>query len=109
MMTLASVLLPDPLGPIRAWVSPCLTVKLTPRKISLPSMAACRSRITSSAGAVDSLGATGVVCVFSIAGAVSSSYLNALQAVRCDNVDLAVGRACDPLRAVLARRIAVDR
>ena len=42
---LASVLLPEPFGPISAWISPCLTVRLTPRRISLPSTETCRSSI----------------------------------------------------------------
>ena len=47
MMTKPSVLLPLPLGPIRAWVSPFLMVKLTPFKMGVPSTATCRSVIFS--------------------------------------------------------------
>src|SRR5579883_1016661 len=49
MIVLASVLLPEPFGPIKAWISPWFTVRLTPLTISLPSMATWRSR-TSSVG-----------------------------------------------------------
>ncbi len=47
MMALPSVLLPLPLGPISAWVSPRLSVRLTPFRIGLPSTLTCRSLITS--------------------------------------------------------------
>src|SRR6185295_5318714 len=43
----ASVLLPEPLGPIIAWTSPALTVRSMPRRISLPSTLACRFLMTS--------------------------------------------------------------
>src|SRR5947207_633680 len=43
----ASVLLPEPLGPITAWTSPGLTVRSMPRRISLPSTRACRFLMTS--------------------------------------------------------------
>src|SRR5438034_7834330 len=43
----ARVLLPDPFGPMIAWISPCLTWKSTPLRISLPSMVAWRSLISS--------------------------------------------------------------
>src|SRR5262245_44383848 len=48
MIVFASVLLPDPFGPIRAWISPFFTSRLRPLRISLPSTATCRSRMTSS-------------------------------------------------------------
>ena len=35
MMALASVDLPEPLGPIRAWISPSRTVRSTPLRICL--------------------------------------------------------------------------
>ncbi len=35
MMTLASVDLPEPLGPIRAWISPLFTARSRPLRISL--------------------------------------------------------------------------
>src|SRR2546421_8842970 len=47
MSTLASVDLPDPLGPISAWISPWRTVRSIPFRISLPSTLACRSWISS--------------------------------------------------------------
>src|ERR1051325_7978869 len=43
----ASVLLPEPLGPMIAWTSPALTVRSMPRRISLPSTLACRFLMTS--------------------------------------------------------------
>ncbi len=45
--TLASVDLPDPLGPIRAWTSPAGTTRSRPRRISAPSALTCRSSISS--------------------------------------------------------------
>src|SRR4029450_13600543 len=48
MIVLASVLLPDPFGPIRAWISPFFTSRVSPFRISLPSTATCRSRMTRS-------------------------------------------------------------
>src|SRR5258708_6409348 len=45
-LTFASVDLPEPLGPIIACISPFLIVRLIPFRISLPSMAACRFRIS---------------------------------------------------------------
>src|SRR2546421_2112964 len=47
MSTLARVDLPDPFGPIRAWISPWRTMRSMPFRISLPSTLACRSRISS--------------------------------------------------------------
>ena len=44
--TCANVLLPDPLGPIMAWVSPALTARSMPCKISAPSTPACKFRIS---------------------------------------------------------------
>src|SRR5438309_6426663 len=43
----ARVLFPEPFGPMMACISPCLTWKSTPFSISLPSMEACRSLISS--------------------------------------------------------------
>src|SRR5690349_18029886 len=47
----ARVDLPDPLGPMMAWVSPCFTVRSTPLRISFVALSAstvtCRSRISS--------------------------------------------------------------
>src|ERR1700761_5660867 len=48
MITLASVDLPDPLGPIRAWISPWPTRRSSPRRISLSPARAWRFRISSS-------------------------------------------------------------
>src|SRR4029079_5672114 len=47
MITLDRVDLPEPFGPIRAWVSPCFTTRSIPLRISLPSTFACRSMISS--------------------------------------------------------------
>src|SRR5215203_5065989 len=49
MIVLASVDLPDPLGPIRAWISPLETSKSSPLRISLPSALTCRFVISRSA------------------------------------------------------------
>src|SRR5215212_2710165 len=49
MIALASVDLPEPFGPIRAWIEPFSTSRLTPLRISLPSAVTCRLRISSSA------------------------------------------------------------
>ena len=43
MMAFPSVLLPEPLGPISACVSPRLISRLTPLRIGLPSTATCKS------------------------------------------------------------------
>src|SRR5207247_1410424 len=43
----ASVLFPEPFGPIMACISPCLTWKSTPLRISLPSIVAWRSLMSS--------------------------------------------------------------
>src|SRR5262245_8955808 len=45
----ASVLLPEPFGPIRAWISPVRTVRLTPFRIGFPSTGTWRSLMTRSA------------------------------------------------------------
>src|SRR6059036_3155632 len=45
--TWASVLFPDPFGPMMACTSPARTVRSTPRRISLPSIPACRFLISS--------------------------------------------------------------
>src|SRR5919204_1202584 len=47
MITLASVDLPEPFGPISACVSPCRTVRSIPSRISLPSTEARSSRTSS--------------------------------------------------------------
>src|SRR5438094_5613064 len=44
--TFASVDLPEPFGPMMAWTSPLLTVRLMPFRISLPSTDAYRFRIS---------------------------------------------------------------
>src|SRR5215208_3687542 len=49
MIALASVDLPEPFGPIRAWIEPFSTSRLTHLRISLPSAVTCRLRISSSA------------------------------------------------------------
>ena len=46
---LASVDLPEPLGPIRAWISPRSMSRSTPRRISRSSVRTCRSLISRSA------------------------------------------------------------
>src|SRR6266700_6466530 len=51
MRTLASVDLPDPLGPMIAWISPGRILRSTPFRISLPSTVAWRSS-TSRIGSV---------------------------------------------------------
>src|SRR5437867_2715516 len=45
--TFARVDLPDPFGPISAWVCPCFTTRSIPLRISLPSTEACSPRISS--------------------------------------------------------------
>jgi hypothetical protein len=45
MMTLASVDLPEPLGPMRAWISPLLTLRSRPFRICLSPAWTWRSRI----------------------------------------------------------------
>ena len=45
MMANPSVLLPEPLGPIRAWISPRRIERLTPFKIGLPATWTCKSLI----------------------------------------------------------------
>ncbi len=42
MTALLRVLLPEPLGPIRAWISPRLTVRSTPLRISFSPTFTCR-------------------------------------------------------------------
>src|SRR4029079_19593658 len=49
MITLASVDLPDPFGPMRAWISPLLTVRSRPLRIFLSPAWTCRLRISRSA------------------------------------------------------------
>ncbi len=39
-MTLLSVLLPEPFGPMMAWTSPFSTVRVSPRRISWPATVA---------------------------------------------------------------------
>src|SRR6476659_2025514 len=50
MITFDSVDLPEPLGPISAWISPWRTVRSIPRRISLPSTVACSPRTSRVAG-----------------------------------------------------------
>src|SRR4029077_18805824 len=49
MITLASVDLPEPLGPIRAWTRPFSTSRSRPLRICFSSILTCRLRISSSA------------------------------------------------------------
>src|SRR5581483_6304272 len=49
MIAFARVDLPEPFGPIRAWIDPFSTSRLTPLRICLPSAVTCRLRISSSA------------------------------------------------------------
>jgi hypothetical protein len=60
-ITFASVLLPEPFGPMIAWISPSLISRFTPFRISVPSSAtsACRLTILSSGSAIDFLLARG--------------------------------------------------
>src|SRR4029079_4445568 len=51
MITLASVDLPEPFGPIRAWTLPFSTSRSSPLRISFSSTFACRFLISSSANA----------------------------------------------------------
>src|SRR5665213_4357516 len=51
MMTLARVDFPAPLGPMRAWTSPALTTRSTPRKMAAPSASTWRF-LSSSRGVV---------------------------------------------------------
>src|SRR3954447_9600650 len=46
MIAFASVDLPEPFGPISAWISPLPTDRSTPFRISLSSALTCRSRIS---------------------------------------------------------------
>src|SRR3954447_10062196 len=48
MIAFASVDLPEPLGPIRAWISPLPTERSTPFRISLSSALTCRVLISRS-------------------------------------------------------------
>src|SRR3954451_21414606 len=48
MIALARVDLPEPLGPINAWISPGLVTRLTPLRICLSSAWTWRLRISSS-------------------------------------------------------------
>src|SRR5262245_1151915 len=64
MIAFASVDLPDPFGPIRAWIEPLSTSRLTPLRISLPSAVTCRSRISRSANSTPVVALT-----FSLRGA----------------------------------------
>src|SRR6185503_19849388 len=52
MSTFASVDLPEPFGPISAWVSPCFTTRSIPFRIGLPSTDASSFSICSVAGSV---------------------------------------------------------
>src|SRR5688572_9253830 len=49
MTTFASVDLPEPFGPMRAWISPERTWRSTPLRICLSPAATCRFRISRSA------------------------------------------------------------
>src|SRR6185312_6478534 len=51
MITLLRVDFPEPFGPIKAWISPCRTVRSIPRRISLPSTVARSPRTSRVAGA----------------------------------------------------------
>src|SRR5438552_17920757 len=48
MTVSASVLLPEPFGPVIAWTSPLRTTGSMPLRISLPSTVTCRSLMTRS-------------------------------------------------------------
>src|SRR5687767_10964573 len=71
MITLARVDLPEPFGPMRAWISPERTWRSTPLRICLSPAATCRFRISRSAmdlqvgfsgcGEVDELGERGAL------------------------------------------------
>src|SRR4029079_18724426 len=50
MITLDRVDLPEPFGPISAWISPWRTIRSIPRRIGLFSTVACRSRTSKVAG-----------------------------------------------------------
>src|SRR4030095_5921574 len=52
MSTFASVDLPEPFGPISAWVSPCFTTRSIPFRIGLPSTVASSFSICSVGGSV---------------------------------------------------------
>src|SRR5436189_2351895 len=67
MRVLESVLLPDPLGPMTACTSPRLRPSDTPRRISRPSTATCRSSISNSANVLPLSG--DVVRAAGVAGA----------------------------------------
>ncbi len=56
MITLASVDLPEPFGPIRAWTLPFSTSRSRPLRIFLSSTLTCRLRISSSANFAPFLG-----------------------------------------------------
>ena len=58
MIALARVDLPEPFGPISAWMLPPSTSRLTPLRISLPSAVTCRLRISSSANSYSWFGWT---------------------------------------------------
>src|SRR5215217_6883365 len=60
MIALASVDLPDPFGPIIAWISPERTRRSTPLRICLSPAATCRFRISRSA--MDLQGGFGLRC-----------------------------------------------
>src|SRR5256885_14615889 len=47
MIAFASVDLPEPFGPIRAWISPFSTARSTPRRMSFSPARTCRLRISS--------------------------------------------------------------
>src|SRR3954453_10854258 len=55
-IALARVDLPDPFGPIRAWMLPLSTSRLTPLRITLSSAVTCRLRISSSANSAPKFG-----------------------------------------------------
>src|SRR5919106_2751996 len=56
MIAFARVDLPEPFGPIRAWIDPFSTSRPTPLRISLPSAVTCRLRISSSANSTPVVG-----------------------------------------------------
>src|SRR5918994_2502988 len=56
MIAFARVDLPEPFGPIKAWIEPFSTSRLTPLRISLPSAVTCRLRISSSANSTPKFG-----------------------------------------------------
>src|SRR5215208_7425578 len=68
MIAFASVDLPDPLGPISAWISPFDTSRSSPLRISLSSALTCRFLISRSAICLRCLGLSGEWALCGLAG-----------------------------------------